>query len=141
MLRSSIFAALLLATTALADGRFMKLALEKRDLWATLSTSQGDIVVKLLAKDAPNTVANFVGLAEGEKEATDDKGETSKKHLYDGTLWHRVIPGFMIQGGDPTGTGRGNPGFTFADEFSPKHNFEKPGQLAMANRGLDTNGL
>ncbi len=137
---TSTLGLLLFAGTANADGHFMKLALDKKELWATLSTSQGDVVVHLLSKEAPNTVANFVGLAEGEKEAADDKGVTSKKRLYDNTVFHRVIAGFMIQGGDPTGTGRGNPGFTFGDEFQSGHAFDKVGLLAMANRGPATNG-
>ncbi len=131
---------LLFASTVHADGRFMKLAQDKRDLWATLTTSQGDVVVHLFSKDAPKTVANFVGLAEGEKEATDDKGVTTKKRLYDSTVFHRIIEGFMIQGGDPTGTGHGSPGFTFEDEFASGRKFDRVGLLAMANRGPATNG-
>jgi Peptidyl-prolyl cis-trans isomerase (rotamase) - cyclophilin family len=110
------------------------------DLWATLKTSKGTIVVKLYSKEAPKTVAIFVGLATGEKEWIDPRDNQRKRTaLYDGTEFHRVIPDFMIQGGDPTGTGRGQPGFTFADEQSG-HKFDKKGLLAMANRGPDTNG-
>ena len=112
-----------------------------KDLWATLKTSKGNIVVKLFSKDAPQTVANFVGLATGEKEWVDPRDNQRKKTpLYDGTEFHRVIPNFMIQGGDPTGTGRGHPGFTFPDEFQSGRKFDKKGLLAMANRGPDTNG-
>ena len=137
---TSTLSLLLLASAAHADGRFMKLAQDKKDLWATLTTSQGDVVVHLFSKDAPKTVANFVGLAESEKEATDDKSVTSKKRLYDNTIFHRIIEGFMIQGGDPTGTGHGSPGFTFEDEFATGRKFDRVGLLAMANRGPATNG-
>jgi peptidyl-prolyl cis-trans isomerase A (cyclophilin A) len=103
---------------------------------ATLHTSQGDIRVKLLPDYAPKTVANFVGLAEGTKEYSpgNAKGETSGPY-FDGSIFHRVIDGFMIQGGDPTGTGRGGPGYNFADEFHPELQFNKPYLLAMANPG------
>jgi len=103
---------------------------------ATLHTSQGDIRVRLLPDYAPKTVANFVGLAEGTKEYTPSnaKGESSGPY-YDGSILHRVIDGFMIQGGDPTGTGRGGPGYNFADEFHPELQFNKPYLLAMANPG------
>jgi peptidyl-prolyl cis-trans isomerase A (cyclophilin A) len=112
-----------------------------KDIWATLKTSQGTIVVKLFSKEAPKTVANFVGLASGEKEWTDPRDNQKKKTpLYDGTEFHRVIPDFMIQGGDPAGTGRGQPGFTFEDEFQSGRKFDKKGLLAMANRGPNTNG-
>jgi peptidyl-prolyl cis-trans isomerase A (cyclophilin A) len=112
-----------------------------KDIWATLKTNKGVIVVKLFTKEAPKTVANFVGLASGEKEWTDPRDNQKKKApLYDGTEFHRVIPDFMIQGGDPTGTGRGQPGFSFEDEFQSGRKFEKKGLLAMANRGPNTNG-
>ncbi|NNC02701.1 peptidylprolyl isomerase [Corallococcus exiguus] len=113
-----------------------------KDLYATLKTSQGVITVKLFSKDAPKTVENFVGLATGEKAWTDPKtGDPVKgKPLYAGTVFHRVIPGFMIQGGDPTGTGRGDPGYRFEDEFQSGRGFDKPGILAMANAGPNTNG-
>jgi peptidyl-prolyl cis-trans isomerase A (cyclophilin A) len=107
---------------------------------ATFTTSLGDIVVRLLPARAPKTVENFLALAEGTKEWSDPRsGQKVKKPLYDGTVFHRVIPDFMIQGGDPTGTGRGGPGYTFADEFHPalKH---KAGILSMANAGPNTNG-
>jgi peptidyl-prolyl cis-trans isomerase A (cyclophilin A) len=112
-----------------------------KDIWATLQTNKGTIVVKLFSKEAPKTVANFVGLAAGEKEWTDPKDNKKKKvPLYNGTEFHRVIPNFMIQGGDPEGTGRGQPGFTIEDEFQSGRSFDKKGLLAMANRGPNTNG-
>ncbi|MFN0061763.1 MAG: peptidylprolyl isomerase [Myxococcaceae bacterium] len=110
-------------------------------LYATLRTNKGDIVVKLFAKDAPKTVENFVALAAGEKEWRDPKsGAKSKKPLYSGTIFHRVIPNFMIQAGDPTGTGMGDPGYRFEDEVQSGRKFDKPGLLAMANAGPNTNG-
>jgi peptidyl-prolyl cis-trans isomerase A (cyclophilin A) len=104
--------------------------------YATFNTTEGTIVCRLFEAEAPKTVANFVGLAEGTREWT--KGKTK---LYDGTIFHRVIPNFMIQGGDPQGTGMGGPGYKFEDETkgSP-HKFDKPGKLAMANAGPNTNG-
>ena len=110
-------------------------------VFATFKTSMGDIVVKLLPEKAPKTVENFLGLAEGTKEWKDPRsGQTVKKPLYDGTVFHRVIPQFMIQGGDPLGTGTGGPGYKFADEIGPDNKFAKPGLLAMANAGPNTNG-
>jgi peptidyl-prolyl cis-trans isomerase A (cyclophilin A) len=110
-------------------------------LYATFQTSAGDIVVKLLPEKAPNTVENFVGLAEGTKRWTDPRtGMPSDKPLYDGTMFHRVIPEFMIQGGDPRGDGTGGPGYKFADEIGPDNKFDRPGLLAMANAGPGTNG-
>jgi peptidyl-prolyl cis-trans isomerase A (cyclophilin A) len=127
--------------TLAAGGPWMEKAEAGKDLWATLKTSKGTIVVKLFSKDAPKTVANFVGLATGEKEWIDPRDNQRKRTpLYDGTEFHRVIPDFMIQGGDPTGTGRGSPGFTFGDEFQSGRKFDKKGILAMANRGPETNG-
>lgn len=132
---------LLSAPWALADGPLMQAALAGTDLWATLSTSKGEIVVHLFSKEAPNTVANFVGLAAAEKEFNDPKTDKSvKRRYYDGLVFHRVIPDFMIQGGDPTGTGRGGPGYRFDDEFQSQRSFDKVGLLAMANRGPNTNG-
>jgi len=111
------------------------------DLYAIFHTSRGNIVVKLFEKDAPKTVANFVGLAEGKQEWIDPRnGQKSKIRLYDGTSFHRVIPQFMIQGGDPLGTGTGGPGYRFEDEFQSGRKFDKPGLLAMANAGPNTNG-
>jgi peptidyl-prolyl cis-trans isomerase A (cyclophilin A) len=110
-------------------------------IYATFQTSMGDIVVKLLPEKAPKTVENFVGLAEGTREWTDPRSrQKTKTPLYDGTMFHRVIPDFMIQGGDPLGTGTGGPGYTFADEIGPDNKFTKPGLLAMANAGPGTNG-
>jgi len=111
------------------------------ELYATFKTSAGDIVVKLLQERAPQTVENFIGLVEGTKEWTDpNTNQKVKRPLYDGTVFHRVIPDFMIQGGDPLGTGYGGPGFRFADEIGPDNKFDKPGLLAMANAGPNTNG-
>ncbi|WP_240137779.1 peptidylprolyl isomerase [Salinigranum salinum] len=106
-----------------------------------MHTTEGDVAVELYPEKVPNTVANFVGLATGEKEWTDpETGETRTDPLYEDVLFHRVIDGFMIQGGDPTGTGRGGPGYTFDDEFHPDLSHDGPGVLSMANRGPDTNG-
>ncbi|GAA1077239.1 peptidylprolyl isomerase [Kitasatospora arboriphila] len=108
---------------------------------ATLRTDQGDIVVDLFPFHAPRTVANFVELAEGTREWVDpESGEKVARPLYDGTVFHRVIDGFMIQGGDPLGDGTGGPGYAFADEFHPELAFTKPFLLAMANAGPGTNG-
>jgi peptidyl-prolyl cis-trans isomerase A (cyclophilin A) len=102
----------------------------------TLHTNKGDINVTLFPDHAPNTVRNFVGLAEGSKEWKDaDTGETKTEPFYDGLTFHRIIPGFMIQGGCPRGDGRGGPGFTFDDEIHPDLTFTKPYLLAMANAG------
>ena len=107
----------------------------------TLHTSMGDIVIELFPNHAPKTVANFVELATGVKEWLDPNiAEKVKTNLYDGTIFHRVIPGFMIQGGDPLGSGIGGPGYNFADEFHGELNFDKPYLLAMANAGPNTNG-
>jgi peptidyl-prolyl cis-trans isomerase A (cyclophilin A) len=109
--------------------------------YAVFETSQGNIVIRLLEKEAPNTVANFIGLAEGTKEFKDEKtGAQTKKNYYDGLGFHRVIPNFMIQGGCPRGDGRGGPGYTFADEFHPSLKHSKAGKLSMANAGPGTNG-
>ena len=111
------------------------------ELFATLKTTAGDIEVKLFANHAPKTVANFTELAEGEREWVDPRsGDKSTEPLYDGTAFHRVISGFMIQGGDPLGTGTGGPGYRFADEFHPELAFDRPYLLAMANAGPGTNG-
>lgn len=110
-------------------------------LYAIFETSMGKITVQLYEKEAPKTVANFVGLAEGTKEWTDPKtGKPVKKPFYDGLIFHRVLPKFMIQGGDPLGNGTGGPGYRFEDEFSPNLKFDRPGRLAMANSGPNTNG-
>ena len=108
---------------------------------AILNTSMGEIVIELFPDQAPKTVKNFVELATGAKEWVDPNiGEKVKTNLYDGTIFHRVIPGFMIQGGDPLGSGMGGPGYNFADEFHGELNFDKPYLLAMANAGPNTNG-
>ncbi len=110
-------------------------------LYATFKTSMGDIVVRLHEDKAPKTVENFVGLATGTKEWTDPKtGQKVKRPLYSGTIFHRVIPNFMIQGGDPLGRGTGGPGYKFNDEFHPDLKHNKPGILSMANAGPNTNG-
>jgi peptidyl-prolyl cis-trans isomerase A (cyclophilin A) len=110
-------------------------------LTATLHTTAGDIVVQLFADQAPVTVQNFVNLAEGSKEWRNPAtGQKSNEPLYDGTVFHRVIEGFMIQGGDPLGSGRGGPGYQFKDEFHPDLRFDRPYLLAMANAGPGTNG-
>jgi len=109
--------------------------------YAIFETNHGNIVIRLLEKEAPNTVANFVGLAEGTKEFTDPKtGGKAKRPFYDGLGFHRVIPQFMIQGGCPQGTGSGGPGYRFADEFHSSLKHDKTGKLSMANAGPGTNG-
>jgi peptidyl-prolyl cis-trans isomerase A (cyclophilin A) len=108
---------------------------------AHFTTSEGNFTIRLFDGDVPNTVANFVGLAEGTKEWTDPKtGQRVKRPYYDGLIFHRIIADFMIQGGDPLGTGTGGPGYKFGDEFSPKLRHSKPGILSMANAGPGTNG-
>ena len=109
---------------------------------ARFITNRGEFTVRLMPEHAPETVANFVELATGEREWTDPRDRQKKREpLYSGTIFHRVIPDFMIQGGDPTGTGRGGPGYDFADEVpSDGPSFGKPGLLAMANAGPNTNG-
>lgn len=110
-------------------------------LYATLKTNHGDINVRLFPNHAPKTVKNFVGLATGEQEWTNpETGQKTSDKLYDGTVFHRVISGFMLQGGDPLGNGTGGPGYQFADEFHPDLAFNKPYLLAMANAGSGTNG-
>ncbi|MDQ6652175.1 MAG: peptidylprolyl isomerase [Acidobacteriota bacterium] len=109
--------------------------------YAVIYTSLGNIVCRLFKDEAPKTVGNFVGLAKGTKPWTSPStGKTMHTALYSGTSFHRVIPGFMIQGGDPEGTGEGSPGYQFDDEISPNRHFDKPGVLAMANSGPNTNG-
>jgi peptidyl-prolyl cis-trans isomerase A (cyclophilin A) len=108
---------------------------------ATLRTNQGQVVVRLFPDHAPKTVRNFVELAEGGRQWTDPAtGRPTTARLYDGTIFHRVIPDFMIQGGDPLGSGRGGPGYEFADEIHPDLAFDRPYLLAMANAGPGTNG-
>jgi peptidyl-prolyl cis-trans isomerase A (cyclophilin A) len=110
-------------------------------LFAHFTTSEGNFRAKLFDDHVPNTVANFAGLAEGSKEWTDPRtGRKTKDKYYDGTVFHRVIADFMIQGGDPLGQGTGGPGYKFADEFSPKLRHDRAGLLSMANSGPNTNG-
>jgi peptidyl-prolyl cis-trans isomerase A (cyclophilin A) len=109
--------------------------------YATFNTSEGTVVCRLFEKDAPKTVQNFTDLAEGKREwRHPSSGKKSSDRLYDGTLFHRVIPDFMIQGGCPEGSGRGGPGYTFGDEFHPSLKHSKAGKLSMANAGPGTNG-
>ena len=143
MTRTAIAIALSVALAAPAARAQAPAQKEKKmtGTYATFKTSLGDIVVKLFPEKAPKTVENFVSLAEGTKEWKDPRsGQMVKKPLYDGTVFHRVIPGFMIQGGDPLGTGTGGPGYKFADEIGPDNAFNRPGLLAMANSGPNTNG-
>src|SRR5215472_3504360 len=109
--------------------------------YAVFETTMGNIVIRLLDKEAPNTVANFVGLAEGTKDFINERtGAKEKRPFYDGLIFHRVIPDFMIQGGCPQGTGTGGPGYKFAVEFYPSLKHSKAGMLSMANAGPGTNG-
>jgi len=108
---------------------------------ATLRTNKGDIRITLFPDHAPKTVDNFVGLANGSKAySRPNAAGNNSGPFYDGSVFHRVINGFMVQGGDPTGTGRGGPGYQFADEFAPDLKFDRPYLLAMANAGPGTNG-
>jgi len=110
-------------------------------LYAHFMTSEGNFTARLFEGEAPKTVANFTGLADGSKEWTDPRtGKKTHDKYFDGTVFHRVIADFMIQGGDPLGQGTGGPGYTFADEFSPKLRHDRPGLLSMANRGPNTGG-
>jgi peptidyl-prolyl cis-trans isomerase A (cyclophilin A) len=110
-------------------------------VYAEFATSEGNFTIRLFDQEVPNTVANFVGLAEGTKEWTDPRtNQKSNQPYYDGIIFHRVIDGFMIQGGDPLGKGYGGPGYKFADEFHPKLRHSKAGILSMANAGPNTNG-
>ena len=138
--RVGLLLSLLLALPGWTDGgeKESKVA---GPVYATFKTSMGEIVVQLFEDKAPKTVENFVGLATGSKEWTDPKsGEKVKRPLYSGTIFHRVIPNFMIQGGDPLGRGTGGPGYRFNDEFHPDLKHNKPGILSMANAGPNTNG-
>ncbi len=113
----------------------------KPGLYAIFETTLGEIVCRLFPDKAPKTVENFVGLANGSKESLDSKTrQRTKRRFYDGLIFHRVIPQFMIQGGCPQGTGTGGPGYQFADEFAKDLGFDRPGKLAMANSGPGTNG-
>jgi peptidyl-prolyl cis-trans isomerase A (cyclophilin A) len=133
-----LLAAILIGVTAVSAAERVE---KKAPLYATLKTTMGDIVIQLFEDKAPRTVANFVGLANGTREWTDPKTkEKVKRSLYNGTIFHRVIPGFMIQGGDPLGNGTGGPGYRFEDEFHPDLRHNKAGILSMANAGPNTNG-
>jgi len=135
-----LFCGLLVLAVVMAGTVNMEAAL-KPGTYAQFTTSMGNFTVLLLEQDAPKTVANFVGLAEGTKEWTDPKtGQKVKRPYYDGLIFHRIIDGFMIQGGDPLGVGTGGPGYKFEDEFSPKLRHSKEGILSMANSGPNTNG-
>jgi peptidyl-prolyl cis-trans isomerase A (cyclophilin A) len=114
---------------------------EAKSLYAVFKTNQGSFKIKLFRDEAPITVDNFVGLAKGTKEFVDPKtAKKVKRPFYNGLIFHRIIANFMIQGGDPLGSGRGGPGYQFEDEFDPSLRFDKPGLLAMANAGPGTNG-
>jgi peptidyl-prolyl cis-trans isomerase A (cyclophilin A) len=138
------------APSAAAGGSNIQIVDEKKKkdtkkgykyMYAVLETSLGSIKLKLFPERAPETVKNFVGLAEGTKEFKDPASNDRKKsHFYDGLTFHRVIPDFMIQGGDPVGNGTGGPGYQFKNEDWPNLTFDKPGMLAMANAGRNTNG-
>ena len=110
--------------------------------FVVMDTSMGRITCQFFQRQAPNAVANFIALANGSKDWVDPKTNKKQhnKRYYDGTIFHRVIPDFMIQGGDPAGTGMGDPGYSFNDELDPNLNFDAPGRLAMANSGPNTNG-
>ena len=139
MIRKLLFIAALFFTVS--SGFAAESPEKKGPLYATLKTSMGEIVIHLFDDKAPKTVANFVDLASGTKEWTDPKTrEKVKRPLYNGTIFHRVIPGFMIQGGDPLGNGTGGPGYRFEDEFHPDLKHSKPSILSMANAGPNTNG-
>jgi len=131
----SIFVLALVAPSSAGDKKM------EPGLYAIFETSQGNITIRLFEKEAPKTVANFTELAEGKRPWTDPAtGKKVTRPLYDGLIFHRVIPGFMIQGGDPMGNGMGGPGYQFEDEFSKEVRFDMPGRLAMANAGPNTNG-
>lgn len=125
-----------------AAGVFITMVvMTKKTATAILHTNHGDIAIELFGNHAPETVENFVGLAQGSKEYhAPNAAGNPEGPFYDGAIFHRVIDGFMIQGGDPTGTGRGGPGYQFADEFHPELSFDRPYLLAMANAGPGTNG-
>ncbi len=122
-------------------GKLVEAQGKKGPLYATLKTTMGDVVLLLFEEKVPKTVGNFVGLATGTKEWTDPKTrQRVKRPLYNGTIFHRVIPNFMIQAGDPLGNGTGGPGYRFGDEFHPDLKHSKAGIVSMANAGPNTNG-
>jgi cyclophilin family peptidyl-prolyl cis-trans isomerase len=138
-MRNVLAALLCLSLTGLARAQTVA---QPKELTAIFETTAGNITCTLFPAQAPLTVANFIGLATGTKDWKDPKtGKTMQGvPLYNGTIFHRVIPNFMIQGGDPIGNGQGDPGYSFKDEFSPSLTFDQPGRLAMANSGPNTNG-
>lgn len=128
-------------TPATADAAKPSAAKYGPGVYAHITTNHGTMIAKLFDKEAPKTVENFVMLSEGKKQWRNPRTNTMvRRPYYNNLTFHRIIPGFMIQGGDPEGTGMGGPGFTFADEFNPKLRHNKAGILSMANRGPDTNG-
>jgi peptidyl-prolyl cis-trans isomerase A (cyclophilin A) len=139
-LRTFVSAAVALAITMVAAAAEQaKKGTDK--VFAHFTTSEGPFTIEMFEKDAPKTVANFVGLAEGTKEWTDPRtGEKMKKPFYNGLIFHRVIPNFMIQGGDPLGQGTGGPGYSIPDEFTSGRKLDKAGILAMANKGTPNSG-
>jgi peptidyl-prolyl cis-trans isomerase A (cyclophilin A) len=140
MRRNVTLGVLLVLALGLTMTATMEAAL-KPGVYAKFVTTEGNFTIQLFEQEAPKTVANFIGLAEGTKEWTDPRtGQRVKKPYYNGIIFHRIIDGFMIQGGDPLGQGTGGPGYTFEDEFSPKLKHTKDGILSMANRGPNTNG-
>lgn len=138
-MRNLLAALLCLSLAGLAGAQT---AAQPKETTAIFETTAGNITCTLFPGQAPLTVANFIGLATGTKEWKDPKTGKMVKGvpLYNGTIFHRVIPNFMIQGGDPIGNGTGDPGYSFKDEFSPSLKFDQPGRLAMANSGPNTNG-
>jgi peptidyl-prolyl cis-trans isomerase A (cyclophilin A) len=130
------------AATSVASGRTPRRSrILDKGTYARFETTEGSFTIRLFEKEAPNTVANFVGLAEGTREWTDPAtGQKRTGPFYDGVIFHRVINGFMIQGGDPLGQGTGGPGYKFGDEFHPSLRHGKAGILSMANAGPNTNG-
>jgi peptidyl-prolyl cis-trans isomerase A (cyclophilin A) len=140
LLAASVAAAQPPASTA-PQGKWTRHVAAGKDVWATVKTSQGEFVLRLFSKAAPLTVTSFVAVASGEKEWRHPvSGAVSRKPLYEGVIFHRVIPGFMIQGGDPAGTGSGNPGYYVPDEFNNGYSYDRPGLVGMANAGPNTNG-
>ena len=138
---TAVFSLSLYASEPVAAPKALKKKAAERELTALIQTTEGDITIKLFPERAPKTVENFVALATGKKEWKHPKtGKKSSEPLYSGTIFHRVIPDFMIQGGDPAGDGTGGPGYEFQDETKPSDSFSKPGILAMANAGPHTNG-
>src|SRR3954466_14206272 len=140
-MKTSTFSLVAMLASATAFAGQAAAAKKPRKVAAHFTPTLGKFTVELFEKDAPKTVANFVGLAEGTKEWTDPKtGAKVKKPFYNGLIFHRVIPDFMIQGGDPLGTGTGDPGYKFADEFGSGRKMDKAGLLAMAKGVPNTNG-